>query len=55
MQTTNENDLILDPFAGTGTRLVVAYKKKNAIGIEQKKEYVDIINKRLNKEFHSGK
>lgn len=56
LATTNENDLILDPFAGAGTSLVVAYRtRRNAIGIEQEKEYVDIINKRLNKEFNNGK
>jgi len=42
-------DIILDPFAGTGTTLVVAYQlKRNSIGIEIDPEYVDIIKKRLN-------
>ncbi|WP_318051745.1 hypothetical protein VQY16_02700 [Mesomycoplasma ovipneumoniae] len=37
-------------------KLVVAYRtNRNAIGIEQEKKYVDIINKRLNKELNNGK
>lgn len=56
LATTNENDLILDPFAGTGTSLVVAYRmKRKAIGIEKERKYFDIINKRLKKEFENGK
>lgn len=56
LATTNENDLILDPFAGSGTSLIVAYRtKRNAIGIEKEKKYFDIIKKRLRKEFENGK
>jgi DNA modification methylase len=40
--------VVLDPFCGTGTTLFTARKLgRNAIGIEGKKEYVDIINKKL--------
>lgn len=40
--------IIIDPFAGTGTTLVRAYDLgRQYIGIEGKKEYVDICNKRL--------
>jgi len=46
--TTLENDIILDPYAGSGTT-AVACKKLNRkfIGFEINKEYCDIANKRL--------
>lgn len=44
-------DLVLDPFAGTGTTLVACKnKKRRAIGIEIERQYIDIIKGRL-KEF----
>jgi DNA modification methylase len=47
---TNEGDTILDPMAGSGTTLKMAKKNnRNYIGIEISPEYIDIINKRLNK------
>lgn len=46
---SNEGDIILDPMAGSGTTLKMAKKNnRNYIGIEISKEYIDIINKRLN-------
>ena len=46
--TTNENDVILDPYAGSGTTLIVAKEmKRRYLGIELNKKYIDIINKRL--------
>ena len=47
-KSTNENDIILDPFAGSGTT-GVACKNLNRkyILIEKEPEYIDIINKRL--------
>ena len=40
--------LVLDPFAGSGTTLVAAKRlKRNFIGIDINKEYVEIANKRL--------
>lgn len=41
-------DVVLDPFCGTGTTLLVAKRHgREAVGIEINKEYVDIANKRI--------
>ncbi len=43
-----EGGIVLDPFFGAGTTGLVALKlNRNFIGIELKKEYIDIANKRL--------
>ena len=45
---SNEGDIILDPFAGSGTVGKMAKKlNRNYILIEKEKEYIDIINKRI--------
>jgi len=45
---SKENDIILDPFIGTGTTAYVSkMMNRNFIGCEINKEYVDIANKRL--------
>lgn len=45
---TKENDIILDPFMGSGTTLVVANRmKRNSIGIEIVPEYYEIIKEQL--------
>ena len=45
---TNEGDIVLDPFMGSGTSAVVAKKlKRNFVGYEINKEYIDITKKRL--------
>lgn len=45
---TNENDLILDPFLGSGTTAIAAYDlKRRYIGIEKEQKYFDIAKKRI--------
>lgn len=45
---TNDNDLVLDPFMGSGTTAVSCMnKKRNFIGFELEEEYYNIANKRL--------
>ena len=45
---TNENDLVLDNCAGSGTSLLAAKNlKRNYIGIEKEQKYYDLILKRL--------
>jgi DNA modification methylase len=45
---SNSNDLILDPFMGSGTTAVVAKKLgRNYVGYETELEFINIANKRL--------
>ena len=45
---SNENDLVYDPFMGSGTTAKMAHKyNRNWIGSEISEEYVDLANKRL--------
>lgn len=47
---TNSEDIVLDPFMGSGTTAVVAKKLgRSYIGYEIEKEYLDIANERLSK------
>lgn len=47
-KSSNENDLVLDTFAGSGSTLVACKNtKRNFIGFEIEKAYIDTINKRL--------
>jgi site-specific DNA-methyltransferase (adenine-specific)/site-specific DNA-methyltransferase (cytosine-N4-specific) len=50
---TKEGDLVLDPFAGSGTTVRVAQRMlRNSIGIEIMPEYVEMLKSEiLNKEF----
>lgn len=48
---SNPNDVILDPFVGSGTTAVAAKQlNRQYIGFELNKEYVDIANKRLSQQ-----
>ena len=45
---TDEDDLVIDPFSGSGTTAVTCFKlKRNFIAIEQSKYYCSICQKRL--------
>jgi len=49
LASSKENDIILDPFFGTGTTGYVAKKySRNWIGIEKKCEYIKIAENRIN-------
>ena len=53
LASSNENDTILDPFAGSGTALRVCQQtKRNCIGIEINPEYIETIKKRLDEPFN---
>ena len=48
LSSTNEGDLVLDPFVGSGTTSVVSKMlKRNSIGIEKENKYLDMAKKRL--------
>ena len=47
---SKENDLVFDPFMGSGTTAVACHKlKRHYIGFELDKEYFDLANERLDK------
>ena len=48
LASSNEKDIVLDPFLGSGTTIVVAKRyKRDWIGIEKEKQYVEIAEKRI--------
>jgi len=48
MNSSKEGDLVLDPFAGSGTTGIACVKnKRDYILIEKSKKYCDVINKRF--------
>jgi tRNA G10 N-methylase Trm11 len=51
MSSSNVGDTVFDPFAGTGTTLVVAKQlKRNAMGIDIDHDNVKLIQRRLREE-----
>lgn len=45
---SNKNDIVLDPFCGSGTTVAVAKQfNRNYIGIEKEEKYIEMIQKRL--------
>jgi site-specific DNA-methyltransferase (adenine-specific) len=53
---SNKDDLILDPFVGSGTTQVACEKlERNSIGIEISKEYCELAYQRLKKEVNQIK
>ncbi|MBI5223901.1 site-specific DNA-methyltransferase [Candidatus Micrarchaeota archaeon] len=47
--SSNEGDLVLDPFVGSGTTMKVAKElNRNSVGIEINPRYKEIVDKRLN-------
>jgi site-specific DNA-methyltransferase (adenine-specific) len=48
LSSSQEGDLVLDPFSGSGTTCAVAKKlNRKSVGIEKEREYIKIIEKRL--------
>ncbi|MGZ7444258.1 DNA-methyltransferase [Paenibacillus sp. TH7-28] len=49
---TNENDIVLDPFSGSGTTAVSAHRNKRQwIGIDSNQDYCDLAYERMKIEF----
>ena len=54
-KSSDENDVVFDPFMGSGTTAVACKQlNRNFIGFEISQEYVDIANKRLAQENLKG-
>jgi len=52
LASSNEVDLVVDPFSGSGTTLRVCQQiNRNCIGIELNEDYVKMTKKRLSEEF----
>lgn len=55
ISSTEENQIILDPFCGSGTTGVIAKRYgRKFIGIDNEREYLNITKKRLEKEDYEG-
>ena len=53
---TFEKDVVLDPFMGSGTTAIAALKSgRNFVGYDTSKEYVELANKRIDKEVGQKK
>ena len=49
LSMSKKNDLIVDPYTGTGTTLIAALKnQRRAAGAEILKKYINIAKKRIN-------
>lgn len=56
LMTTDEGDVVLDPFVGTGTSAIAAKRLgRNYIGIDVDEKYVDITNQKLARESSDSK
>ena len=52
LASSNEDDLVIDPFSGSGTTLRVCQQlNRNCIGIELNEDYVELTKKRLSENF----
>ncbi len=52
LASSKENDLVIDPMAGTGTTLRVAQRLgRRYLGIEEQSQYVDLIRHRLRQSY----
>ena len=53
---SRENDIVLDPFIGSGTTMIASRKlTRKCIGIERDKEYYKIAIARIKKELEQTK
>jgi len=56
LMSTDEGDIVLDPFVGTGTTAIAAKRLgRKFIGIDIDEEYVNITQNKLSKEFANSK
>ncbi|MDD4923391.1 MAG: site-specific DNA-methyltransferase [Dehalococcoidales bacterium] len=56
LMSTDENDIVLDPFSGTGTTAIAAKRLgRNYVGIEFDNEYVQISENKLKQEESNSK
>ncbi|NLO19615.1 MAG: site-specific DNA-methyltransferase [Ignavibacteria bacterium] len=54
--STDENDIVLDPFSGTGTTALAAKRLgRSFIGFDLSQEYIDITNSKLSMELTNSK
>jgi len=56
LMSTDENDIVLDPFVGAGTTIIAAKRLgRRFIGIDIDKKYVNITKDKLSKESSNSK
>lgn len=55
LASSNKGDIVLDPFAGSGTTLVVSHElNRKWIGIEKEKKYINLIKERFYQELRQN-